>query len=124
MVRGAMVIPLTAALGYLWAVDPHRPDSIFPMCPVKAVTGLDCPGCGGLRATHDLLHGDVLLALRDNAFLVIMAPLLLAVLAWERHRGRPVRLPRWAALGVFALALAWMFVRNLPNWPYPPTITR
>jgi Protein of unknown function (DUF2752) len=118
-----MAIPLTAALGYLWAVDPHRPGSIFPMCPIKALTGLDCPGCGGLRATHDLLHGNLLLALRDNAFLVVIGPLLLAVLAWQRHRGRPVKLPRWAAVAAFGLAIAWAVFRNLPGWPYPPTVS-
>ncbi len=23
-----------------------------PICPFKAVTGFDCPGCGGTRALH------------------------------------------------------------------------
>jgi hypothetical protein len=31
----------------------------YPRCMMKAVSGLDCPGCGGLRATHQLLHGNV-----------------------------------------------------------------
>ena len=38
------------------AVDPHT-SGRYPTCPFHAVTGLWCPGCGGLRAVHDLTHG-------------------------------------------------------------------
>ena len=39
--------------------DPHRPGFAFPACPFKLLTGWNCPACGGLRMTHDLLHGDL-----------------------------------------------------------------
>lgn len=68
-----------AAGAYVWAVDPNVPGH-YPLCPTKYVLGLDCPGCGGLRATHALLHGDVGTALDHNLLLVVLAPL--AFVAW------------------------------------------
>jgi hypothetical protein len=62
-----------AGIVYLLAVDPHDPRAWAPFCPVKLFTGLDCPGCGGLRLAHDLLHGDVRAAVYDNPFLLSSA---------------------------------------------------
>lgn len=39
----------------LFVVDPAR-HRVTPRCPIRTVTGFDCPGCGGLRAVHELLH--------------------------------------------------------------------
>lgn len=37
-----------------------------PLCPFKSLTGLPCPGCGGLRAANALLHGNILGAIYTN----------------------------------------------------------
>lgn len=37
-----------------------------PGCPFKAVTGIPCPGCGGMRSLDALLHGELLDALWIN----------------------------------------------------------
>ncbi len=42
-------------------------------CPIRAATGVPCPGCGITRATMQLLHGEVGLSLQTHAF----APVLL-----------------------------------------------
>ncbi len=70
---------LAAATGYLAAVDPARPGH-YPGCPFFALTGKYCPGCGGLRAVHDLTHGDVLAALSSNAVVTLAVPV--AVVLW------------------------------------------
>ena len=49
---------LVGGLAYVGLGDPHNPHFMFPVCPFKALTGWNCPGCGGLRMTHDVLHGD------------------------------------------------------------------
>lgn len=51
--------------------------SLFPRCPIKTITGLDCPGCGIQRATHHLLNGEFQLALVQNPLLFILTPYLL-----------------------------------------------
>ncbi|GAA0190231.1 hypothetical protein GCM10008944_02530 [Cytobacillus oceanisediminis] len=68
-------------LGVVAVRDPHVPGA-FGACPFLAATGLPCAGCGGLRATHDLLHGDVGAALAQNALAVGLV--LLAAVAWTR----------------------------------------
>ncbi|HXZ98808.1 MAG TPA: DUF2752 domain-containing protein [Candidatus Binatia bacterium] len=104
--------------------DPHRP--IGPLRrPVKLVTGLDCPGCGGLRMAHDLLHGDLRAAARDNPFLLAAGPILgLSLLRPSTGaRGLAMRrdLPPRVAFTVAAMAVAWTVLRNLPGWPLKPS---
>ena len=36
-------------------------------CPIRAILGIDCPGCGGTRALAALLRGDVRQAAQENA---------------------------------------------------------
>jgi hypothetical protein len=67
------------AVAYVGLVDPNQPGH-YPLCPTKALTGLDCPFCGGLRATHSLARGDLLGASDHN--LVVVALVLPVVLLW------------------------------------------
>ena len=47
-------------------------------CPSYTLLHIYCPGCGSTRAVGALMHGDVLLSLRQNPAIVVM--LLLAAL--------------------------------------------
>ena len=55
------------ALAYIGIGNPHSPSFVFPSCPFNALTGWLCPACGGLRMTHDLLHGDQAAAFKGAA---------------------------------------------------------
>ncbi|RAV09371.1 hypothetical protein DQP55_17900 [Mycolicibacterium sp. GF69] len=112
---------LTGALAYIGIADPHRPNFVFPACPFKAITGLDCPACGGLRMTHDLLHGDLAAAVVDNIYLLVGLPLLLTWLL-VRWRQRKPLMNMSATIVIITSALAWTVVRNLPGFPLVPTI--
>ena len=117
---GAGVLAL-GALGYVGLVDPHRPGSLFPACPFKLLTGWNCPACGGLRMTHDLLHGDLAAAVVDNVFLLIGLPVLALWWFWRRRHSQRAFTP--VALAVIAVtALLWTVVRNLPGFPLVPTL--
>ena len=76
-VVGAGTLALTA---YVAAVDPNQPGH-YPLCPTLALAGIYCPGCGMLRATHDLAHGDLAGAMQRNP----LAPLVLG------NHGRALR---------------------------------
>lgn len=104
----------------LAAVDPNRPGH-YPLCPVLAVTGLYCPGCGSLRAVHDLLHADLAGALARNPLTVAAVPLLL--LAWVswgrrlagRRAAHPTAVPAVAVWGLLVVVLGFTVARNLPG---------
>jgi hypothetical protein len=115
---GALV---AGAFGYIGLVDPHKPDSIFPICPFRLLTGLNCPGCGGLRMIHDVLHGQLGAAINDNVVLLVGIPLLAGWAVLRRRRGKlPLTLPATAA--VMITLLGWTVVRNLPGFPLVPTL--
>lgn len=112
---------LAGGLTYVGLVDPHRPGFVFPACPFKLLTGFNCPACGGLRMTHDLLHGDLAAAVVDNIVLLIGLPALLAWVLVRWRTGRPIfTMP---VIGVIVvLAVTWTVVRNLPGFPLVPTV--
>jgi hypothetical protein len=112
---------LAGALGYIGLVDPHTPDSIFPVCPFRLLTGLNCPGCGALRMIHDVLHGHLAAAINDNIVVLVGIPLLAGWMVLRRRGGKmPLTLP--AAAAVMVTLLAWTVVRNLPGFPLVPTL--
>lgn len=115
----AALAALGAVSAWVIAADPHEPGRSSP-CPVFALTGLYCPGCGGLRSAHALAHGDPAGALEANApvaagLLVLSAALVLRLI--QAARGRPpgpavsgAAVP-WVLGGLTAVFTA---VRNLP----------
>ena len=118
---------LLAATAYLGAVDPNAPGH-YPLCPTKYFTGLDCPGCGGLRCVHSLAHGDVAGALDHNAFVTLLVlPLVVAgfvVWAWHAWRGDPPVPPgqhwfekRWLFITLTVVMVVFTVVRNIPVVP-------
>ncbi len=82
------LVGVLAGLGYLAAVDPNQPGH-YPLCPTQALFGVDCPGCGIMRGTHDLITGNVAGALDHNVLLVVFVPL--AVVLWVRWLRRTWR---------------------------------
>ena len=76
---------VSGALGYLAVVDPNEPGH-YPLCPTQALFSVDCPGCGLMRGTHDLITGDVPRALDHNVLIVILLPLVVVLwLGWLRR---------------------------------------
>jgi len=120
LILAGLVLPVGALL---FRVDPGR-SSLYPRCPFHDLTGLHCPGCGSLRALHQLLHGRPLAALDLNPLLVLSLPILgHAALGGVglRWRGRPLPRLEWPARGVrwlLGLILLFWLLRNLPVEPF------
>jgi hypothetical protein len=114
-------VALGGALLYIGVADPHSPDSVYPQCPFKWLTGWNCPACGGLRMTHDLLHGHLAASINDNVFLLIAIPLLAAWVLVRRYREQSW-LPIPTMMTVLVTMTAWTVVRNLPGFPLVPTV--
>ena len=117
--------------------DPHASGS-WGVCPWLLLTGTSCPGCGSLRAVHDLTDGDVVAAASSNLLLVLALPVL--ALLWVRWTRRawsgpgtstePSPSPAVAVsphraqvlVGAFAVvAVVFGVLRNLPvgSWLAP-----
>ncbi|MFM8155096.1 MAG: DUF2752 domain-containing protein [Actinomycetes bacterium] len=78
LLTGALTL---GALGYLFAVDPNEPGH-YPLCPAKALLGIDCPGCGCMRGLYALTHGDLAAAADHNLLLLLAVPI--ALVLWVR----------------------------------------
>ena len=46
-------------------------------CPIRLVTGFQCPGCGITHMLASLLHGNLRGAWASNPFLLVTSPVLL-----------------------------------------------
>ncbi len=118
---------LLAGTAYTGIKDPTTSGSgFFPTCIFYAASGHWCPGCGGLRAVHSLLHGDLSLALSYNVVVVLLVlPLGAAALGlwWYRawRRKGTIEVPMWLAIGLPTLLGVFWIVRNLP--PFAPYLT-
>lgn len=109
-----------AGLGFaLLAVRPPTAGA-YPMCPWLAITGLDCPFCGGMRSADALLHGNWATAVDYNLLAAVLVPVVLigaVLLLIVGGRAQPVLdvLGSGRALSIgFAVLAGWFVLRMLP----------
>jgi hypothetical protein len=120
--HAAVASGVVAATAYVWAVDPNQAGH-YPVCPTYALSGVYCPGCGMLRATHDLAHLDLAGAVSRNPLVV---PIFLGAVAlyvvWVRAtwRGRTLRWdpPRWLPALLAVSVVAFTVARNVPGFTW------
>ncbi len=74
----AIGLGFLSMLGVLFFINPAA-SGVFPDCPSRVFFGIDCPGCGGLRGTYSLLHGDISSTINHNALLLGVYPMLVAL---------------------------------------------
>jgi Protein of unknown function (DUF2752) len=119
----AMVLLGAAGVVLLRFFDPAT-SGIFPPCPLHYLTGLYCPGCGSLRAIHQLLHGNLAEAWALNPLTMILLPFVVYGLASEallqlRGCGLPrIFLPATAIRVLCVVIVLFGIARNLPLHPF------
>ena len=119
IVLGATALGAGAVL-YFFNPSTH---GFYPICLFHNLTGLNCPGCGGTRSAYALLHGNVALALKDNAlFVVLLAAAVLRGIWFAARTIRRQPVGPFVPVGVLwaALAMAAVFtvLRNLPAFAF------
>ena len=117
------LVLLASAAVVLYLFNPATTKLWLP-CPFHALTGLHCPGCGSVRAAHQLLHGNVLAALGYNPLMVLAAPFVgyafisYGVSAARRRPMTGVAVSASWAWALLAVVLAYWVLRNVPLHPF------
>ncbi len=120
-----ILILVAVLVYYFYSRDPSDKDNFYIECTFKSLTGMDCPGCGGQRSVHHLLHLELTHALRYNALFVLLTPYLLLLLYYEIRRifwGTPKPNNFFTSnkmLWIFLISLlVFGIIRNLPWYPF------
>ena len=117
-----VVAVLGAGMLALRLFDPAT-SHLFPPCPLYVLTGWYCPGCGTLRAFHQLLHGNLRNAFNLNPLAMLSLPFVVyggASYAAFQLRGRHLPHIFIPAAWIWALAVVVVLfgiLRNIPVYP-------
>ena len=106
------------AAGLVLRLFPPDVYAIYPACPVRALTGWYCPGCGATHALAALLSGQFGDAVRQNGLVVALLPVLAVIACVQGYSA--VRYNRWSELAIpravaaagVAVSLIFAVVRN------------
>ena len=103
---------------FVWSViaAPFVLHLFLPLpCPMKVTTGLDCPGCGGTRASEAVVSGRWGTAVHDDLLVLVLPVLAIAYLVVKRlwPTSNIWKIDRFWLL--VAILVAWTVVRNLPG---------
>jgi hypothetical protein len=96
---------------------------IYPVCAFHQLTGLNCPGCGATRALYALLHGNLSLALKDNALFIITGAALagrgasFAAKQFLRQSAGQLISPKMLCV-FLAVAALFSVLRNFPTFSF------
>lgn len=116
LLAGVVVAAISALIIAYLSLSP---DGSPPLrCPFKALTGLDCPGCGSQRAFQALLKGDFAAAWGYNPAALLAFPLAVFFIIVEAGRKKwpglhRAVMSRAAIAAVGAAVVAWWIARNL-----------
>jgi Protein of unknown function (DUF2752) len=117
-----VLLTVATAASILYLFDPSS-YGFYPTCLFHRMTGLLCPGCGSLRALHQLLHGHIWTAFQYNPMLVTGLPFLAVMgglILGASFREKPVTfaVPRKWVFLIIGIGLAFSIWRNIPGCPF------
>jgi hypothetical protein len=123
-----MALPVglgAVTLGGCIAIGIANPgDDGVPLCWSRSVFGVDCPFCGGLRATNSLVRGDFGAALDHNVVLAVAMPVAVLMWiwwTWKSWRGDDLSTPArngspvWISVVAGVLLVAFGVIRNFSS---------
>lgn len=109
--KSGLVLLIAAALVPLFLLNPEQ--HAFPSCTFYKLSGLYCPGCGGTRAAHALLHGHLGAAFAKNQLIFFILPTALVLHIRKDWCQKPA-----VAWTIVVVVIAYWILRNIPCWPF------
>jgi Protein of unknown function (DUF2752) len=113
------VIALSITAFYFFWNPAKNP--LLPSCPFKNLTGFFCPGCGGQRAFHAILHGNFTDAFHDNLLIFIAIPIAFykIILQLNGTASKDVFTLNTKGIWIFlSLLIIFVLIRNIPQYPF------
>ncbi len=117
------VLMAVGALSFLYLFNPST-STLYPACPFLAFTGCYCPGCGSLRALHQLMRGHLTTAFGLNPLIMLSVQfvgyffLSHATFALVGHTLRAFFIRPVLIWSLLAVILAYWVLRNIPVYPF------
>jgi hypothetical protein len=117
-----LAFAILCALAVVFFFNPSA-NGFYPVCQFHRLTGLNCPGCGATRALYALLHGNFLIAMKNNALFVFS---LAALAVWSacfafrkmQNPNATLNLPPGVLWTFLAVAIVFTILRNLPAFSF------
>ncbi len=117
-----LAFAILCALAVVFFFNPSA-NGFYPVCQFHRLTGLNCPGCGATRALYALLHGNFLIALKDNAVLIFALTFLTVrgtdfAIKYFLRKPTGEFLPPKILWIFLAVAVVFTILRNLPPFSF------
>lgn len=114
LIAASAVIMLISLKAAIWG-------NIFE-CPFHYLTGLYCPGCGGMRSIGYLVSGNIYAAMKSNVIVTVFnitSPLLLLfMIRYIKSRIFISILNTKCLLFTLVIMLIFSVIRNIPYYPF------
>lgn len=114
----AIFVFLVGLVCLYYFIDPSK-SSLFLKCPLKSVSGYDCPGCGAQRAFHEILHFRFWEAFKYNPlfFLSIVLAMVLVFIKFFGWKKLKIKISKFIKSKVFVfsvliIVLVFLLLRN------------
>lgn len=88
--------------------------TITSLCPVKALTGLNCPGCGITRMFVALFHGNIYQAFRYNPLVFIELPILVILILLYKFNKKSRKVVNVLFIILLVITIVYGILRNIP----------
>lgn len=119
-----MLVLLILLAGSLFLYYHSPKGGLMLACPIQALTGYHCPGCGAGRACYAILHRQWYQAFRYNPLLVILLPWIILYyticgvqwVVYGRER-LSIHIPERIPLIIFIVLIIYGIVRNIEVYP-------
>jgi hypothetical protein len=88
--------------------------TITSLCPIKALTGLNCPGCGITRMFVALFHGNIYQAFRYNPLVFIELPIIAILILLYRFNKKSRKVVNILFIILLVITVVYGVLRNIP----------